>query len=1488
LVMPVYPDTLLEKMALSAVEQQIASGNAAKTPWGVSESGYASFDAAHNYQYKAFGTPELGLKRDLNNDQVIAPYATLLALMVLPHPAIENLIRLKKMGAKGEYGFFEALDFTARRLAQGQQFVPVRSYMAHHQGMGFLAIAHLLLNAPMVERFMSSALFQSSRLLLQERLPDDIELYTPRRQFADATDNKQQHSTPDQRELNGADARLPQLQLLSNANYHLMITQSGAGYSQWKGLALTRWRADGTSNNHGTFCYIRDRHSGEVISHSFQPRCRTRPYYKARFNDAGIEFDAHDGVLSTHTHIVVSPEDDVEIRRITVTNRSRQSRQFDITSYAEVVLAPASSDMAHTAFSKLFVQTEIVSDLEAILAHRRPREEKEETPWMFHAMAIHGTIERETTYETDRAQFLGRGNTPANPQALTPEGELTGCAGSVLDPVLSIRQSVHLKPGGSVTIDMLYGVTMQRETSVALIEKYRNHISADRVFELAWSYSQVALRQLNIEAEDASLFNRLASAVLFPCPEMRGEMKNLLHNRLGQDALWRHSLSGDLPIVLVRINNNSQLELVTSLIQAHQYWRQKGLTVDLVIMNGDQGGYQQSLHNQILGLIASGEERLQADKPGGIFIRKSENFSPDDLQLLLSVAVVVLEGQNGSLLDQLSVVLKPARIFPAAQFLPASEKLKPPVTLPAADALRFFNGTGGFSEDGSEYHILLPEGHQTPAPWSNVLANSQFGTVISESGQAYSWYENAHEYRLTPWQNDPVSDTSGEALYLRDETSGVAWSPMPLPLRGEGDYLTRHGFGYSCFEHQEHGISSTLTVFVAQDAPVKLSLLTLSNRSGRTRHLSVTGYVEWVLGELASQSARHVVTSSALLATGSAVLAQNFYSGAGSTRTAFFAVTGNQVAYSGNRLECLGRNGTAHRPAMMSTRGLSGTTGGGLDPCAALQTLTTLIDGDSCTLVFALGVGEDEASSLALMERFLSAERAESELENVRHSWRDVLNRVRVQTPDPAVDLLANGWLLYQTLASRLLARSGYYQSGGAFGFRDQLQDTLALVHAAPERLRDQLLLCASRQFIEGDVQHWWHPPSGRGVRTRCSDDYLWLPYALCRYVTATGDRAVLSQSVPYLEARLPGADEESVYEQPHISQTRETLWQHAVRAIKHGLRYGEHGLPLMGSGDWNDGMSTVGIAGKGESVWLGFFLYTVLTRFAALAVEREDGETATLCQQHAENLKIALNQKAWDGEWFLRGFYDSGETLGSHANAECRIDAIAQSWAVLSGAGDPDKCESALNALYQQLVDSDNGLIKLLTPPFDGAGPNPGYIRGYLPGIRENGGQYTHGALWAIMAFAERGQTDRAWSLLSLINPINHSLTAAGTRTYKVEPYVMAADVYAAEGHVGRGGWTWYTGSAGWTWQLVIEHLLGITRHGEYLSVRPRLPADWPAVTVIYREGNGTYHINVTRTSGVGQLWLDGVLCENEAIPLSKDNLEHQVIVHLPDEEAP
>ena len=1483
LVMPVYPGSLLLQMSRAAVNRQIAWGKENGVPWGISESAYAAFDPGQNYQYRAFGVPGLGLKRGLGEDMVIAPYASVMALVVEPQEACDNLRLLDSLGARGKYGFYESLDYSRSRLNHGEDFSLVRTYMAHHQGMSFLALSHTLLNAPMVERFVANPWLQSALPLLQERVPDTPTMYSPRRQF-DTVDALQPVSAS-YRQFSRVDSPTPEVQLLSNNQFHVMVTQAGGGYSTWRDIALTRWRADGTRDNYGTCCYIGDPQTGEFINNTWQPAGKAiegkKGSYEAIFTDAAAEFTRVEGTLTVHTKIVVSPEDDVEIRRLTLTHRGKQPRTLELTTYTEVVLAPLANDLAHRAFSNLFVQTELVADREGILCHRRPRDEHEACPWLFHTTAIHGETDRQTSFATDRAAFIGRGRTAAAPQAMNHPGALDNSAGPVLDPILSIRQRVELKPGVPLVIDLIYGIGETRPQSLGMMEKYRDHNIADRVFAFARSHSQVTLRQINANEEQANLYNQLAGSVIFPSPEMRPNAQVLDRNRRGQSSLWSHSLSGDLPIVLLVITRSENIALVSTLIQAHSYWRMKGLPVDLLILNDSHEGYQQDLHNQILNRVASGAEASLIDKNGGIYVRTSEHVAPEDLILFMSVAAIVIDDRNGELTDQLIKKVQPTQSI-QAKLVPFSN-LPPLKALPRefdTQHLTFFNGFGGFSPDGREYQIRLTKEQNTPAPWANVIANDNFGSVISESGQAYTWFENAHEYRLTPWENDPISDGSGESFYLRDEENGEVWSPTPLPVRTQDQYLSRHGFGYSVFEHRHLGIDSELTVLVAEQAPVKIFILTLSNVSGRTRRVSVTGYVEWVMSDLRSKSAMHIATRPAQVNGGCGVLATNHYTDSDGERTAFFAVTGVHCSLSGDRRDFLGRNGSTASPAALLVERLPDKTGSGLDPCAAVQSATKLIDGDQRTFIFVLGLGQNGQEAERLIQQFMQEEAARNELDRVHRYWHQRLDKIAVTTPEPAVNLLVNGWLLYQTLASRILARSGYYQSGGAFGFRDQLQDTLALSHAAPERMRDQILLCAEHQFVEGDVQHWWHPPSGRGVRTRCSDDYLWLPLAFCHYIDVTGDSEIADRLVGYIETRLLGPEEESFYGQPQPSALSETLFLHCVRAIKNGLNFGVHGLPLMGSGDWNDGMNLVGIKGKGESVWLGFFLLNVLQRFAPLAEQLGQHDIATLCFEQAKQLKQNLHQHAWDGEWYLRGFFDNGETLGSHRNQECQIDAIAQSWSVLAGMEDADRSRQAMHALEHRLVDEQVGIIKLLTPPFNDNGPNPGYIRGYLPGVRENGGQYTHGAIWAVMAFAEMGETERAWQLFAAINPINHSIDAEGVSRYKVEPYVMTADIYSVEPHVGRGGWSWYTGSAGWSYRLLTESLLGIKRHGAYISVNTRLPADWPEISINYQQGSSQYQITVKRAESDASVVLDGETLPDLLIPIHDDGESHVVEV--------
>ena len=1481
LVMPSYEGTLLDQTCRAAVTRQIEYGNQLGVPWGVSESGYNMLDAHFTYQYRAFGVPGLGLKRGLGDDVVIAPYATVLAMMVAPAAATRNLQRLAEAGAAGRYGLYEAIDYTSARLPLGQSSALVQSFMAHHQGMSLLALAYAMLGRPMQRRFESDPQFQATSLLLQERVPRTAAEYLHASGFPEQ-DGSLRAAEARLRVFTDPDRQRPAVQLLSNGRYHAMISSAGGGYSRRGELAITRWREDITRDHWGMFCYLRDVASGEYWSTAYQPTLKKTELFEAIFSDARAEFRVREREFDAHTEIVVSPEDDIELRRTRITNRSRMRRTIELTSYAEVVLAPPIADALHPAFSKLFVQTELVPELQAIICTRRPRAHDEHVPWMCHLLAVHDADIDQISYETDRARFIGRGRSVAQPQVLDREqAQLSNSAGSVLDPIVAIRCRITLEPEQSATIDFVTGIADQRDGCLQLIGKYRDRHLADRVFDLAWTHSQVLLRQLNASLADAQLYEHMATSIIYPNANLRAEPAVLRGNRRGQSGLWGQSISGDLPIVLLQIADPARIELVRQLVQAHAYWRLKGLTVDLVIWNEDRAGYRQELQDLIMGLIASGSEASLLDHPGGIFVRPAQQLSGEDRLLMLASARIILADNRGNLTEQIS---RRRAETHAPRFEPSKpRRISSSAVAPAALPLQLTNPHGGFSADGREYVITLGAGDATPAPWSNVLANPHFGTVISESGSAYTWGENAHEFRLTPWHNDPVGDASGEALYLRDEETGQVWSPTPLPARGTGDYVTRHGFGYSVFEHVEDGIHSELWIYVALDASVKFSVLKLRNDSGQPRKLSVTGYVEWLLGDLRERTSMHVVTESD--PASGALFARNAYNTEFPNRVAFFDVDDPARGIDGDRGEFLGRNGSTAAPAGLGRTQLSGRVGAGFDPCAALQVGVTLDAGERRQLIFRLGLGRDAADAGALVQRFRGTGSAADALAKVRAHWSRTLGAVQISTPEPALNVLANGWLLYQTIACRMWARSGYYQSGGAFGFRDQLQDSMALLHAAPELSRAQLLLCAAHQFPEGDVQHWWHPPLDRGVRTACSDDYLWLPLATSRYVLASADTGVLDEQVGYIEGRPLHHGEESYYDLPQPSGLRETLYRHCVRAIEHSLPRGAHGLPLIGSGDWNDGMNRVGEAGRGESVWLGFFSCEVLTRFAEVARLHDDEAFALRCESEVSQLRVALEQHAWDGAWYRRAYFDDGTPLGSSSNDECRIDSIAQSWSVLSGIATPERQQQAMTSLDQHLVRRDAGLVQLLEPPFDKSPLDPGYIKGYVPGVRENGGQYTHAAIWATMAFAELGDSARAWELLRMINPVSHGSDATEMDVYKVEPYVVSADVYAVEPHIGRGGWSWYTGSAGWMYRLIVESLLGLRLEAGKLRFTPVLPAEWDGFSLDYRHRDTPYRINL-RQSAAGTrstVWLDGVVQADGCIPLVDDGKEHSVELNHP-----
>jgi cyclic beta-1,2-glucan synthetase len=1485
-----YAETLLDQTYQTIVARQISYGREQNVPWGISESAYNARDLQFNFQYGPFGVPGLGLKRGLSEDLVIAPYATALAAMVAPKAVLQNLQRLASTGALARYGFYEAIDYTPERLPQDQPHVVIRSFMAHHQGMSLVALGNVLHGGAMQSRFHADPLIQATELLLQERIPQGVSLARVRSEEVAGRSAVKTPGAPLAISYDSPNLPTPRTQLISNGAYSVMVTSAGAGFSmcgnndaeaRW---AVTRWREDVTRDNWGSFCYLRDVRSGAVWSTGYQPTTRMPQSYEVSFTEERAVFKRLDAGIQTRTDIVVSPEDNAEVRLVTITNRSKRVREIELTSYAEIVLTTPAADVAHPAFSNLFIETEFVAKDNALVARRRPRSPADREVYAVHTVVTEGDAVGAVQYETSRERFVGRGHDSRAPLSVMEDRPLSNTVGTVLDPVFSLRQRVRLQPNATARVTFSTAVAHSREHILMLADKYHDVNMFKRVESLAWTNAQIQMRHLNVDAREAHLFQRLAGRVLYSDNSLRPRSNVLALNKRTQSELWKYGIGGDLPIVIARISVAADLEMVRQILRGHEYLRLKGLPIDLVIMNDHAPSYLQSLQDDIQLLLRSTGLQTWQDKPGGVYVRRADQMPDEDKILLHAVARVVLVTERGTLEEQLAQ--RPVEVsLPSAPFLPrAAERSYPEEPAPSGAELQFFNGLGGFGGEGREYVTLLKEGQWTPAPWTNVVANDlEFGFQVTESGAGYTWSVNSRENRLTPWSNDAVSDPPGEAIYLRDEETGAVWTPTPLPIREAQPYVVRHGQGYTVFEHTSHGIAQELTMFVPLDATVKISRLSLHNLGERRRRLSVTSYSELVLGSVREKSAPFVVT--ARDRDSGAVFARNSYNNEFAERVFFTAMEPPPASASCDRKSFLGRNGNAQHPAALYCRKLDDRFGAGLDPCAALQGVIDLAPGETREIVILLGESEHADAARELVARYRAPQAVTAAYRSVVSYWDDTLSRIEVRTPDAAMDLMLNRWLLYQTLVCRIWARAAFYQSGGAYGFRDQLQDVMALVYAKPDLARRQILCAAAHQFKEGDVQHWWHPPTGRGVRTRISDDLLWLPYVTHFYLRVTGDLAILEEPIPFLIAPplLDGQDD--AYLQPQVSTVTASLYEHCLRALDRSLATGAHGLPLMGSGDWNDGMNRVGHGGKGESVWLGWFLHATLKAFVPYCEERADLERSARYRGHLDKLQGSLDE-AWDGEWYRRAYFDDGTPLGSAQNEECRIDSIAQSWGVISGAADKERGAQAMASVDAKLVRRDDGLVLLFTPPFDSGAVDPGYIKGYVPGVRENGGQYTHAALWSLIANAVLGEGDRAGELFALLNPINHALTRAGLHKYRVEPYVAAADVYAVAPHTGRGGWTWYTGSAAWMYRAGVESMLGFQLNGSLLRIEPCIPRGWPGFEIDYRHGETRYAIKVENPHGicrgVAKLELDGKRQSSGGFPLSDDGQLHQVLVVL------
>lgn len=1480
-----YPDSLIGEACEAAVACQIAYGKKRGIPWGISESAFSAIDSHKIYQYKSFGIPGLGLKRGLEDDLVVSPYSSALALAVDAKSAIKNL---KKMAEKdhrnlmGSYGYYEAMDFTRQRTPTGERGVVVYAYMAHHQGMILASINNTLNNDTLIKRFHKDPRICGVNSLLNERIPFSPPIKgTGIRKEPTLRRLEPFSQSPIMGVVETPESVTPKINLLSNEKYSLMISNTGGGYSRWHDIDIYRWRADTTRDSWGSFCYIKDMKLGEVWSTAYQPTQTRGKEYSVNFTGDKAEFRRKDHQIETLTEIVVSPEDNAEIRLITLINHSTETRHIELTSYLELSLAPHLTDRTHPCFNKLFIETEALPELSALLGFRRLRSPDDLPIWAVHVLSISSTSDGNVQYETDRCRFIGRGKSLKRPSAL--EGDLSNTTGTVLDPIFSLRRRVVIDPGRRVQLSFVTAIADNRNSAITLIEKYKDIAVSHRAIELAWAYSQLELRYLRIHQEEVQLFQKLASRLLYPHVQLRTVEDRLRRNRLGQSRLWAQGISGDWPIVVVTVGDIYDADLVKQLLIAHAFWSLRGLKVDLIILNEEEMGYMQPLQEHLQSLIQAFSYRSQIDTPGGVFLRNTTLIPADELNLIFSVARAVLIAARGSLRQQL-VSPKPKVTYPPKLIINEIIKEETSRPLPFLE-LPYFNGLGGYTEDGRSYVIYLGPNTNTPAPWINVLANPQFGTLVSEAGLGCTWYGNSQTNRLTPWSNDPLLDPISDTIYIRDEELGTVWTPTPAPIRELDAYRISHSQGYTRFEHNSHGIDQELLVFVPVNdtggLPLRIQRLRLTNHSSSRRCLTLTAYSEWVLGGDREDTQMHVITE--WDSESQALFAYNRYNTDYGSHVAFSSSTMLITSFSGDRTEFIGRNRSTSSPEALSRKSLSGHTGAALDPCSALQVLIEIDPKKEAEVVFIMGYAPDAESARQLILQCQSPGKIDQFLSDTQSWWNRTLGTIQVDVPDKATNFLMNRWLIYQALSCRFWGRAGFYQSSGAYGFRDQLQDIMALVYSVPTIAREYILKAASRQFIEGDVQHWWHPQTGAGVRTRCSDDLLWLPFVTAHYVRITGDVSILEEKISFLEGDKLAEDQDEIFQVPTISKEEETLLEHCRRAIKKGITAGPHGLPLIGSGDWNDGMNRIGIHGKGESVWLAWFLIHVMNDFADLlsfsSGSKESGEGFRV---EAKRLAEVVEATAWDGAWYRRAYFDDGTPVGSKESIEASIDSLTQSWAVISGLANPERSAMALNSANEYLVKAKNNLVLLLTPPFDKMPLDPGYIKGYPPGVRENGGQYTHGSSWLAMAYARSGNGNKAVDLLRMISPTSHTPTTEANALYKVEPYVVAADIYDLKNQVGRGGWTWYTGSASVVYRIWLEEILGFKLRGQTLSFHCVIPKEWDEFKVHYQFKSSHYTITVTNpdhiSCGYLCITLDGVLLSSPAIQLLDDGGHHTV----------
>ena len=1494
---PRYKGSLLDESCKFLIMNQIEYSQSLGLPWGISEAAFNLKDLHSNYQYKAFGIPWLGLKRGLADEMVVSTYGSVLAITDKPLEVVKNLKILKEQGMYNKYGFYESIDYTPERLSKGKKYEPVKTYMAHHQALILLSINNLFNNKIFQNRFMKNPEIEAVSILLQERMPETFIITNENKEKPEKI-KYQDYENYTVREYNKIDERIIRGNVIGNEKYTIAMNQKGVGVSKFEENYINRFKRT-DDYNQGIFFYIKDIQTDEIWSATGEDNCDK---FTIQFMPDKNQFEKTKGQIKTKFKITVDANEPVEIRRLEIKNDTQEEKIFEITSCFEPVLSKKGQDYAHQAFNNLFLVYGYDEENDYLTVKRRAREYNEKELHLIAKMQTNCEKIGETEFEIDKAKFAGRNNLgiPKSVQNSTP---LSKKIGLTTESIIALKNTIKIKPGQNVYVDLILSVEYDKQIAVQNMEKYKVIENVSREFEIVKAKTEAESRYLEIKGKDIDIYQTILSYILFDNP-LKNNSK-LAYKTYEQKDLWKYGISGDLPIITVTIKYINDIYVIKQIIKAYDFFRTKNIKIELVIIDEENYSYENYIRDEIEGVILNSHLAYMKNIYGGIFVLSKSEMDIRDVNLIKFISALVIDSHLGNLQniikDMEDEVLDNYRIVEKSERISVEEDLSKDIDIiNSFQNIKYYNEYGAFSEDGKKYIIRINKENKLPTTWSHIMANNKFGTIVTESGGGYTWYKNSRLNRVTSWHNSACTNIPSEIIYLKDEENGRIWTPTAMPMPDDKNYNVIYGFGYAKYIHSCDEILQELEVFVPQEESCKINILTLKNNAPKKKKMKIVYYVKPVIGEDEIKSDGYIKLQ--YEENSNVLVAKNLYNVDEFKDTIYVSSSEKIKSFTGNKKTFLGEQRDVilkeHDKGTLKTnsRGISNPSGLhhmrldndsgiGKESCIAIEIDIEIESFSEKKISIILGADETPVIAKDVAYKYSKVQNCNMELSKIKNKWNDLLGRLQVKTPYESLNIMLNGWTMYQTITSRLLARSGFYQSGGAYGFRDQLQDAYGVKFLDSNVLYEQIIKHSKHQFIEGDVEHWWHEENNRGIRTKFSDDLLWLPYMVCEYIKHTGNYGILKVVTPYLQGARLQKNEKERYEQYLPSNVEESIYEHCKRAINRACgivvdnsidteiselwSFGKNGLPKIGIGDWNDGFSNIGPEGKGESVWLGFFLYNILQEFSKIANYMKEGELAQKYKKIAKQLQEDLNKNAWDGRWFKRAFADNGDVYGSMENEECKIDSIAQSWSVISGAGEVSKQNQAMESLENHLVDVENGIIKLLDPPFERGKLEPGYIKSYLPGVRENGGQYTHAAAWAVIAEAMLGKGDKAVEWYKMITPIEHARTKDASNKYKVEPYVIAADVYGTQNLAGSGGWTWYTGSSSWYYLVGIQYILGLNVYHNYMSFNPCIPKNWEEFEIKYKFEESIYNIKVKnpdrKNSGISKVLIDGVECKNK-----------------------